>query len=411
MTNYKLRNFPGKEELIMEYREKAHPDILEVNCHLHTPYSFSAFNSIESIFEQARNENVNVLGINDFFLADGFEEFYKYSLDYRIFPMFNIEIVGLLQDEQDKNFRINDPRNPGRIYLSGKGLDYPFELDPAMESMLHNIRYEIQIHVKEIIENVSRILKEQDARLNLKYSEIKRLFAREFVTERHVSRAICTLIYEKITENSERKAFLDILLGDPGLEADPDNLPAIENEIRSRFLKAGGRAFVLESSRAFLPLPEVIQIILNAGGIPCYTILLDDESGQCTEYEANKQILMNELLANNIHCIEFLPFRNNLDILKDYARFFEKNGFVIVFGTAHSTPDLIPLRVSTRGGAYLDGDLAATSFNGACVIAAHQYQRAQGQQGYLNLDGYPVSDRQEEMIELGKSVIHRYISL
>ena len=109
--------------------------------------------------------------------------------------------------------------------------------------------------------------------------------------------------------------------------------------------------------------------------------------------------------------IEFIPFRNDTKILKDYASFFEQNGFVSVFGTAHSTPDLIPLRVSTRGGEYLDGDLAAISYKGACIIAAHQYLRAKGQQGYLDPEGNPVSDRLDDMIELGKSVIHRYISL
>jgi hypothetical protein len=410
MGNYILREFPRKEELIMEFRKELHPEVYEVNGHVHTPYSFSAFESIGSIFEQASEENIKVLGINDFFLADGFEEFYKFSLDHRIFPMFNIEIVGLLKDEQDRNFRINDPRNPGRIYLSGKGLDYPFELDPAMECMLHNTRYEIQIHVKEIIENVSRLLKEKDARLNLKFSEIKRLFARQFVTERHVARAILTLINERITDKTERKKFLDSLLGGPLLEADLEDLASMENEIRSRFLKAGGKAFVLESSRAFLPAYEAVKIILNAGGIPCYTVLLDDASGQCTEYEASKQILMNELLAHNIHCIEFIPSRNDPGILKDYAGFFNENGFIIVFGTAHSTPDMIPLRVTTRDGAYLDKDLKEISYKGACIIAAHQYLRAQGQQGYLDLDGNPLPDLQDEMIELGKSVITKYIN-
>ena len=78
--------------------------------------------------------------------------------------MFNIEIVGLLMEEQYKKFRINDPNNPGRTYISGKGLDFPFELDPAMECMLHNIRYENQIHTKEIIENANRIIQDFEER-------------------------------------------------------------------------------------------------------------------------------------------------------------------------------------------------------------------------------------------------------
>jgi hypothetical protein len=410
MTSYLLKDFPGKEELIFEYESMSEPEIPQVNGHVHTPYSFSSFFSMSQIFEQALKENVRVLGINDFFMADGYNDFYELALEYRIFPLFNIEIVGLLREEQYKKFRINDPNNPGRAYISGKGLDFPFELDPAMECMLHNIRYENQIHTKEIIEKANQIIQEIDLHLALKYSEIKRLFAREFVSERHVSRAIRTLVYARCPKSPDRLDFLNQLSGEMGFNADMDDLPAVENEIREKFLKSGGRAYVPEESSAFLPIPEVIQIIVNGGGIPCYSVLLDDESGRCTEYEANKQILHNELIAHHIQCIEFLPYRNDADILRDYVDFFHKNGFVIIFGTAHSTPENKPLRVTTRDGEFLDEDLAAISFEGASILAAHQYLRSSGEQGYLDIDGNPRKEKMNEFIALGKAVIHKFIS-
>jgi len=410
MTSYLLKDFPGKDELIFEFESMPEPEIPQINGHVHTPYSFSSFFSMSQIFEQALEENVRVLGINDFFMADGYNDFYELAHDNRIFPMFNIEIVGLLMEEQYKKFRINDPNNPGRTYISGKGLDFPFELDPAMECMLHNIRYENQIHTKEIIEKANRIIQEIDLLLALKYSEIKRLFAKDFVSERHVSRAIRTLVYARCPKSPERTDFLNRLCGDMGFNADLNDLAAVENEIRTKLLKSGGRAYVPEDGSAFLPVPEVMQIIINAGGIPCYPILLDDESGRCTEYEANKQILHNELIAHGIHCIEFIPYRNDVEILRDYVDFFQKNGFVIIFGTAHSTPDNKPLRVSTRGGEFLDEDLAAVSHEGASIIAAHQYLRSRGEQGYLDIDGNPRKEKMNEFITLGKAVIHKFIS-
>jgi hypothetical protein len=410
MNSYLLKDFPGKEELIFGFESMPEPGITEVNCHVHTPYSFSSFFSMSQIFEQALKENVRVLGINDFFMADGYNDFYELALNNRIFPLFNIEIVGLLKEEQYKKFRINDPVNPGRTYISGKGLDFPFELDPALECMLHNIRYENQIHTKEIIEKANQVIQEIDLHLALKYSEIKRLFARDFVTERHVSRAIRTLIYARCPKSDERKDFLDRLCGKMGFNADLDDLAAVENEIRTKLLKSGGKAYLPEESSAFLPIPEVFQIIVNAGGIPCYPILLDDESGRCTEYEANKQILHNELVAHRIHCIEFLPYRNDVEILRDYVNFFHENGFVIIFGTAHSTPDNKPLRVTTRDGEVLDEELAAISYEGASIIAAHQYFRCKGEQGYLDIDGNPRKDRMNEFITVGKAVIHKFIS-
>ena len=102
------------------------PSYREANGHIHTPYSFSAFSDMETIFRMAREEKIAVLGINDFYVSDGYDEFHKGCIANRIFPLFNIEFIGLLKEEQKKGIRINDPNNPGRIYFSGKGLDYPF---------------------------------------------------------------------------------------------------------------------------------------------------------------------------------------------------------------------------------------------------------------------------------------------
>ncbi|MCK4745631.1 MAG: hypothetical protein KAT15_01280, partial [Bacteroidales bacterium] len=410
MSKYVLKDFPDQSALLFDYQSARDRDIPQVNAHLHTPHSFSFFKSIPGIFEQALKENVRVLGINDFFLADGFREFYEEGLKSRIFPMFNIEIVGLMLKEQYDRFRINDPVNPGRTYLSGKGLDYPFHLDESLACRLQNASFEIQLYTKEIIEKAGKILQEVAPGLTLKYSEVKRIFAREFVTERHISRAIRTLIFDKFPDASDRKKILMKLCEMQECTADMSDYACVENMIRTHFLKSGGRAFVAEESSAFLPVSEALQIILSAGGIPCYSVLLDDDKGRCTEYEANKQILLNELLAHNIQCIEFIPSRNHPDILKDYARFFRKNDFLVLFGTAHSTPEQKPLRVCTRDGEYLDEELTGIAIDGASIIAAHQYLRARKERGYVGPEGIPQKDRINEFIALGKAVIHKFIS-
>ena len=64
--------------------------MLKVNSHIHTPYSFSAFESIEQAFEMARSEGVRVLGINDFFVTDGYDEFGRTAGKYGIYPIFSI---------------------------------------------------------------------------------------------------------------------------------------------------------------------------------------------------------------------------------------------------------------------------------------------------------------------------------
>ena len=56
--------------------------MLNVNCHLHTPYSFSAFEDIDDALNRAVAEDVKVVGINDFYTSKVFKE-WKVGCDKR----------------------------------------------------------------------------------------------------------------------------------------------------------------------------------------------------------------------------------------------------------------------------------------------------------------------------------------
>ncbi len=66
------KTFPAKEELLKWYADNGDGEIRLVNAHLHTPYSFSAFTDISQALNMAVNENVKVVGINDFYATDGY---------------------------------------------------------------------------------------------------------------------------------------------------------------------------------------------------------------------------------------------------------------------------------------------------------------------------------------------------
>jgi hypothetical protein len=410
MSDYILKDFPSRRELINWYQQNKTEEVPEINAHLHTPYSFSAFDSVEQIFTMATAEGISVLGINDFFVTDGYEAFYQQSLQSRIFPLFNIEFIGLLVREQKNNIRVNDPNNPGRCYFCGKGLDYPHELELQYECLLNNIRQESQAQVKEMIGKTSDILHALDRKLSLKYAEIKRQFAKELVHERHIARAVRMAVFNRYESHTERMDFMKKLFDGKEVRSDIYNEAALENEIRANLLKAGGRAFVPEDPDTFLPVPEIIEIILNAGGIPCYPVLLDDTNGKYTEYESDMQLLLKNLEAMNVYSIELIPGRNDLNILKQFVQFFHKNKFIITFGTEHNTPELTPLIVKARGNQPLDAELKKISWEGASVIAAHQYLHAKGEEGYVKIDGKAHRDRLDEFIELGKAVIGKFIA-
>jgi hypothetical protein len=401
MYNF-LTAYPDESALLRMNPGGAIP---EVNGHVHTPYSFSAFDSIGMIFEMALREKVAAVGINDFFVADGYNAFCTEALKRNVFPMFNIEFICLMKQEQQAGIRINDPNNPGRCYFSGKGLDYPFYLPENMALRLQHVVAESQEQVMQMVRKCNDWLDEIGAGFRLDYDDIRKKYAMELVRERHIATALRVKVAESGDEPKQRALLQKIYGGREPLAA-VDNIPETENEIRGNLLKAGGKAFVPEDDNAFMDLDTVISMIRGGGGIPCYPLLLDDKKGNYTEFEQDAEKLYRELTARQIGCIELIPGRNDIGHLEKLVGYFTQQGFVVILGTEHNTPDLIPLTCDTRGGKPLSAMLRKASYEGACVVAAHQYLRAKGKSGFIDADGSPRLRERASLAELGNAVIY-----
>ena len=83
------------------YKSASLKSVPEINGHIHTPHSFSAFESIEQAFLLAKSEGVSVLGINDFYTTDGYDEFAALAAKHKVFPLFNIEFMALQSHLQE----------------------------------------------------------------------------------------------------------------------------------------------------------------------------------------------------------------------------------------------------------------------------------------------------------------------
>jgi hypothetical protein len=409
MKNF-LTDFPSIDKLTKEMKGISVPSYREANGHIHTPYSFSAFIALDTAFNMAVKEKIAVLGINDFYVTDGYHAFHEGCLSNKIFPLFNIEFIGLLKEEQKKGIRINDPYNPGRIYFSGKGLDFPFQTGWWQKRQLKTVKKESQAQIKAMIKKLNQLIGKERPDLKLSYAKIKKDYAHELVRERHLAKALRDLAISISDSEEKQMAFLENLYGGRKSKTAIANRAALENEIRSNLLKSGGSAFVPEDKNSFLELKKIIKIITSAGGIPCYPVLLDDPAGSFTEFEADPEKLYNSLKRLGVECIELIPGRNDSLILKDFVEFFHKKGFIITFGTEHNTPEMLPLTVTTRGSVPLDESLKRIAWEGACVIAAHQYLRADGRQGYVLEDGTHSVKQMKELIALGQLVIEYFLN-
>ena len=223
----------------------------DVNAHIHMPYSFSAFGSISEALDKAAAEGVRVVGINDFYSTEGFVEWRDGCAQRSLYPLYGIEFIALDTRLQASGLRVNDPGNPGRIYLSGKGLACPPILSGTPAKELKRVRGEANAHAERMCGKLNAYLRSEGCPVQLDFEQIKSNLTCGLVRERHIAKALRLALYP-----------------------DADAPAALENELRSRLLKAGGPAFVPEDPSAFLPVESVQGIIGAAGGITTYPFLV-----------------------------------------------------------------------------------------------------------------------------------------
>ena len=323
--------------------------MFDVNAHIHTPYSFSAFSSVEEALEHAAAEGVKVVGINDFYSMDGYGEWKDGCAARGLYPLFGIEFISLNAEDQAAGLRVNDPNNPGRTYISGKGLAYPVILKGKPLRQLEAVRAESNAQVEKMCAKLNEWLKAVGRGIQLDFNEIRENLTKGSIRERHLAKAL-------------RMAMCP----------DEENPAKVENELRSKLLKAGGPAFVPESPEAFLPMKTVQEIIEAAGGIPTYPFLADDAKGNFTDFEGDLMKAADTLKKRGFRSVEFITTRNTTTVLEQYAGYLEDEGFIVTFGSEHNTPAMEPVKLHTRDAADLSPKLKAINWRGACAIAAHQ---------------------------------------
>ena len=323
--------------------------MIDVNAHLHTPYSFSAFSSIDEALDKAAAEGVKVVGINDFYSMDGYGAWKAGCAARGLYPLFGIEFISLNAEDQAAGLRVNDPNNPGRTYISGKGLAFPVKLTGDEARLLASVRACSNDQCREMCARLNEWLKAEGKDVVLDFEEIKASLTCGLVRERHLAKALRLALCPDTPEPAK-----------------------VENELRSKLLKAGGAAFVPESPEAFLPMQTVQRIIEAAGGIPTYPFLGDDAKGHFTDFEEDLQKAADTLKKRGFRSVEFITTRNTTAVLERYAGYLEDEGFIVTFGSEHNTPAMEPVRLRTRDASELSDKLKAVNYRGACAVAAHQ---------------------------------------
>ena len=177
--------------------------MLDVNAHLHTPYSFSAFSSIGEALDKAAEEGVKVVGINDFYSTDGYGEWKEGCAARGLFPLFGIEFIALNAEDQAAGLRVNDPNNPGRTYISGKGLACPPILAGEPLRQLQAVRAESNAQVERMCAKLNEWLKAEGYGIVLDFN-------RNYITQAVISDSVLEYCNRMVVANgnSSKKSMI-----------------------------------------------------------------------------------------------------------------------------------------------------------------------------------------------------------
>ncbi len=412
-----LRNLGTPEEMRalaqQDYGPRPPP---RVNAHIHLPPNFSAFQSVEEAVNLAAEQGIGALGVSNYYDYQVYGDFVHCAREKGIFPLFGIEIICMDGALRDAGIKINDPVNPGKFYLCGKGITRFEEMTPEAARLIDLIRRNDSTRMAEMVERMRQILSERGLETDINEKAVVEMIVGRhgsdrstvYLQERHISQAFQEALFETV-EPEERIERLSRILGAETTAKAPDDFVAIQNDIRSHLMKSGRPAFVHET---FVSFEDAYRLTLELGGVPCYAAVADGAS-PISQFEQSPDKLIAAVKERNIHAVEWIPPRNTIGVLRDYVTRMREAGLAITAGTEHNTLDLIQLDPFCKDSDVPD-DVRAIFWEGACMVAGHQFLSLHGECGYVDGEGNPnpnytsADERIRSFAKIGAAVMQRY---
>jgi hypothetical protein len=398
-------------------RGAAPPVRPKVNSHIHLPPNFSAFDSVQHAVDLADEQDVRVVGLTNYYDYRVYGEFAALGRERGIFTMFGVEIISLIDELVREGVLINDPGNPGKMYICGKGVTRFDPLTPRAEQILRTIREADTKRMAEMIARLDAHFAAGGVGVSLSEADVIDMIVKRHASdpatvtlqERHLAMAFQEALFD-VVPPEQRLAKLRELFDGPCKADAPDDAVAIQGEIRSHLMKAGKPCFVTDS---FVSFDEAYEMILQLGGVPCYPTLADGTDPICA-YETPIASMIESIKGLGVHMAEYIPIRNQPGVLEDYVTSVRAAGIPVVGGTEHNTLKLLAIEPRCVGGAEVPERVRDIFWEGARICAAHQFLTLHGECGYVDEQGKPnpeyasAQERIEAMAGIGGAVIQRY---
>ena len=270
-----------------------------VNLHCHTFFSFNAYGySPKALAWLAKQKGFKVLGIVDFDVLDGVDEFLNACERLAIRGSAGIETRAYIQDFSTRE--INSPGEPGIYYYMGIGFtsgQVPAEVAPIMADMRGRADQRNRVMVDRINVQLSPVTVDYD-------QDVLPFTPAGNATERHLLAAYMRAaaahfadpapFWAKKLEHPEEKVRVQIT-----------DAPGFQNLVRGKLMKRGGVGYSQPGPDTFPGVDEVNRLIIACGALPCATWLDGTSSG-----EQSMEELLDLLITKGAVALNIIPDRN-----------------------------------------------------------------------------------------------------
>jgi len=323
----------------------------------------------------------------------------------------------MVDELRQAGIKVNDPGNPGKFYLCGKGITRFSPMAPEANETMRGIRRTDSARMAEMTSRLAGMFSRRGLDTGLDDQGVIDMVVERHgcprrtvvLQERHVAMAFQKAFFRLVGPQDRRARLAELFGCEP--KSGPEDAVGCQEEIRTHLLKAGKAAFVFEK---FLDFDRAYRLVLALGGIPCYPILADGTSPICP-FEQPVEKLVERLRERGIFMAELCPVRNRPEVVAEYARTLRGAGIAVLGGTEHNTLHMLPMVPVCLGGVPVPDDVKEIFWEAACVVAAHQHLIYNGRDGFVDSRGglnpsHESDDRRIEAFrEIGEAVFGRYL--
>jgi hypothetical protein len=390
----------------------------EVNCHVHTIYSFSPY-SPAAAAERAQAAGLLAVGIMDHDSMAGAAEMREAGMILDIATTAGVEVRVNATGTALEGRKINSPDSTNIFYMMMHGV--PSRSIPAVREFLAPIQAAREGRSRRIVERLNGLLAARGIRaldFDADVAPLSRAAEGGTITERHILFAAARAIVETAGRGTALVRFLRSALGvqvPPRIEGyllDEDNpvlLYDLLGLLKSTFIDS---VYIQPDEQECVPVGEVVRFAGSVGAIPCYSYLGDVTDSPTGDKKAERfedawlDELFPEVVRLGFKALAYMPPRNTPAQLARVQRLCASHGLMEVSGVDINSP-----RQSFNCPELLrpefDHLLGATW----ALIAHERLADADPRLGLFSpdnpLSGRPLAQRLAAYAEVGRSLDHR----